>query len=112
MENTRIFASHALIREGTDLYVIHKYITLIMEINMDTGEIIDCCVPMYCRLHNDFVTRIIKGKNIIQVEDIMLELDERMHTLSKRSLITAIKGLYNQYTVEKKRQESANIKEA
>ncbi|MBP2650478.1 MAG: hypothetical protein H6Q74_1303 [Firmicutes bacterium] len=101
MGKTRIFASHALIREGTDLYVIHKYITLVLEIALDTGDIMDCCVPMYCRLHNDFITKIIKGRNMDDVDVVMKELDERVHTLSKRALLTAFKGLYNQYSVEK-----------
>lgn len=103
MGKTRIFASHALIREGTDLYVIHKYITLVIELIMEDGEIVDCCVPMYCSLHNEFITKIIKGRNISDIDNIMRELDERVHTISKRALLTALKGLYNQYSVEKKR---------
>lgn len=102
MNSTHIFAAHAQVPSGTDLYERYKYMTVVVEVKIDSGVIVNCCVPVYCKLHNDFVVAILKGKSLdVDKEAIIEEIDERTHTLSKRALITAIQGLYNQYTMTK-----------
>lgn len=108
MKNTYLFSSNAILRSGTDIYETYKYVTVVAEIDFNSGEIIDCDFPTYCRNTSEFVADIMKGKSITQVDSIIKEIDTRMHTLSKRALITAIQGLYNRYLIVKKQKEGKN----
>ena len=105
--NTHIFAGHAQLPEGTDIYQIYKYVSIVMEIDMDSGKIVDCMMPVYCRLTNDYVTKIIIGKFIDKdIDAIIDQIEKKMHTLSKRALITSIQTIHNRYSVVKKNSQS------
>jgi hypothetical protein len=105
MMNTHIFAAHAQLPVGTDLHERFKVLTLVVIVDIDSSEIIDCVVPMYCKLHNDFVANILRGKHLDRDKGAIIEeIDERIHTLSKRALITTIQALHNNYIMVMKTQ--------
>lgn len=100
---THLFAAHAQLPVGTDLHERYKVLTIIVKVDIASGEILNCVVPAYCQLHNDFVAEILRGKFLgTDKEAIIEEIDERVHTLSKRALITSIQGLQNNYIMVKK----------
>lgn len=108
--NTHIFAAHAQLPVGTDLQERFKVLTLVVVVDIDSGKIIDCVVPMYCKLHNDFVANILRGKCLDNDKgSIIEEIDERIHTVSKRALITTIQGLHNNYIMVKKAQREKKL---
>ncbi|MBP2650465.1 MAG: hypothetical protein H6Q74_1290 [Firmicutes bacterium] len=101
MENNHIFAAHAQVPQGTDIYEVHKFITIVMDVDMKTGEITDSSVPMYCQLTSNFILNCIRGKSLETPEVIIKEIEERVHTSTKRALITAMKEICSRYSVEK-----------
>ena len=104
METTHFFASHAQVPEGSDLYLNYKYLTIMAEIDMANGVIIDLTVVPYCRQHNDFVARIVKGKSLdCDLEFIIKQIEIRTHTLTNRALINALRVLHNRYLAAKKK---------
>jgi hypothetical protein len=103
MKKTHVFAAHAQVPAGTDIYEKHKYLSVVVTVDIDSGEIIDCCIPMYCVMHNDFIREIVIGRSLHTEKELIIEeVDERVHTFSKRALITAIQGLYNHYVMTRK----------
>jgi hypothetical protein len=103
MKNTYIFSGHAQLPEGTDIYETYKSVSVVAEIDMVSGKIVNCSVPVYFKGNSDFVAAIMCGKSIdTDLEVIISEIDERFHTLSKRALITAIQAVYNRYCIAKK----------
>jgi hypothetical protein len=103
MSKTHIFAAHAQVPAGTDLYERHKYLSLVVTVNLISGEIVDCCIPMYCALHDGFIREILIGKSLQNDKQLIIEeVDARVHTFSKRALITAIQGVYNHYIMTRK----------
>lgn len=98
MSKTSIFSAHAHLPTGSDIYENHKYITVIMEVDVTNGDVLACSVPIYCTENSNFVSEIITGRNLERdLESIIEEIEERMHVLSKWALITAIKTLQNKY---------------
>jgi len=111
MGKTYIFAGHAQLPEGTDIYENFKYVTVVAEVDMENGMIVNCSVPIYCQESSDFVTSFLKGRSLeTDVDAIIAEIDERMHTMSKRALINALQAIVNRYNVAKKNVVVRKIK--
>ncbi len=101
--NEHIFSSQAQVPSDTDIYQRHKFICIIVRVDIESGIIPDCHVPMYTHIQNDFVKETIIGKSLYSEKElIMKEIDELMHTPSKRALISAIQGVYNNFVMTKK----------
>jgi len=109
--NTHIFSGHAQLPEGTNLSVNHKLAAIVMEIDMDSGLILDSSVPIYCDLHSSVISEIVCGKNIDKDFSLIVdEINERVHSLSTRALITSLQVIYNRYllvTQDLKKKRSA-----
>lgn len=100
--NTHIFSGHAQLPEGTNLSVNHKLATVVMEIDMDTGQIVDSAIPIYCDLHSDVISEIVCGKSIdSDIYSIIKEINERVHSLSTKALISSLQVIYNRYILVK-----------
>ncbi|MBP2645691.1 MAG: hypothetical protein H6Q75_1131 [Firmicutes bacterium] len=110
MENSHIFAAHAQVPQGTDLFEVHKFITVVADVDMNNGEILDAMIPMYCQLTNDFIVKMIIGKSLERPEEIVAAVEERFHTSTKRALITALKDIFSRYGIEKAKLQNRENK--
>ncbi|TWH49213.1 DUF3870 domain-containing protein [Sporomusa sp. KB1] len=100
--NLQLFAANAQLPEGTDLFEIFKYVSLVLTVDVDSGEILQCSIPVYCQQGNEFISDIMKGKSLEKdVNIIIAEVEERIHMSSKRALITAIQMIQNRYMMTK-----------
>ncbi len=105
--NAHIFSGHAQLPEGTNLAVIHRYATVVMKIDMDNGKILDCNVPIYCDLHNEFILEIIRGRSVAtDLNDIIDEINERIHSLSNKALVSSLQVIHNRYQMVAKSLEA------
>ncbi len=97
-----IFSGHAQLPNGSDLYESMKFLSVLMTVDMDTGTIIKSTVPLYCPLHSEFVENIMNGKSLDDdLDKIFKEIDKKIHTQTRRALITAIQTLHNRYIIVK-----------
>lgn len=104
--NKYFFAGQAQMPAGTDVYEQYKYLTILMTVDMDTGQILNCVVPIYCDIHNEFLSEILTGKSLdTDFRAIVEQIEKTVHTQTKRSLITALQVLYNRYCIVKKRMK-------
>ncbi|MDR3333099.1 MAG: DUF3870 domain-containing protein [Synergistaceae bacterium] len=102
-----LFSGMALLPEKTDLSH-HKYLTIIMEIDLSDGMVKNCDIPIYSGMHKDFVSGIFVGKSLdVGYEYFSKEIDERIHSITKNTLMQAFQSLYNRYiTVRKSKRGS------
>jgi len=109
---THIFSGNAQLPGGTNLAFNHKLASVILEIDMDNGQIVDCSVPIYCDLHSDVISEIVCGKSIENdFPGIIDEINERVHSISTKSLITSLQVVYNRYIlVRENMKEKVNSK--
>jgi hypothetical protein len=100
MKKVHIFSGHAQLPAGTDLYEMYRYATIVLKIDMQSGEVVDCMIPNYCSMHNDFVAAIIRGKVLDRdIAGIIEEIEETVHSLSTRALISALQVSFNKYAM-------------
>jgi len=97
---THIYSAHSQLPAGSDIYENYKYLSLIVVIDVDNGEIVDCVVPTYCEISNQFVCNILRGRRLEELESIIKDISKRFHVMSKRSLITALQMVYNRYKMQ------------
>lgn len=98
-----LFSAHAQVPTETDISQRHKFVCIIVRVDIEAGTITDCHVPMYTQIQNDFVKEIIIGKSLYtEKELIMREIDDLMHTPSKRALLSAFQGVYNNFILTRK----------
>jgi hypothetical protein len=103
MGREHIFSAQAQVPTETDISQRHKFVCIIVTVDIDSGEIIDCHVPMYCDIQNTFVKKILAGKSLSDDKEVIIrDIDERMHTPSKRALISAVQGVYNHFILTRK----------
>ena len=95
MGETYLFSQQAQFPEESSLYKMHVSLT------MESGDIVDCQVPMYCQLNNEFIANILLGNSLDNPDEIVAVLERRVQTLSKRAFITAFKGIIKRYIQEK-----------
>ena len=104
MKTTHIFSGHAQLPAGTDLYEKHKYAAVLVEIDMQTGMIVNCDVPIFCQMANEFMSDILKGRSIDRdIDEIIDNIEKRLHTLSKKAVITSLQVIHNRYKAIRKR---------
>ncbi|MBP2643183.1 MAG: hypothetical protein H6Q67_1070 [Firmicutes bacterium] len=100
---TLLFSAHTQLPEGTDLHQTYRYVSVILKVNSENGQIIDCAVPIYCQLTADFIAEIIRGKSIeTDLPLIIKEMEERLFTGSRRALISALQMIRDRYMMAKK----------
>jgi hypothetical protein len=103
MGRQHIFSGHAPVPSETNISERHRFVCIIVKCDIETGEIIDCRVPMYTPIQDDFVKEIMVGKSLCSDKEwILREIDELMHTPSKRALISAIQGVCNNFALTRK----------
>lgn len=100
-----IFAGHAQLPNGTDVYESYKFISVLMIVDIDTGTILDSDISIYNPMHKNFIVEILKGKSLdTDLEKIFKEIERTVHTPTRRALINAIQTLHNRYIIVKRNQ--------
>ncbi|MBP2636298.1 MAG: hypothetical protein H6Q72_2205 [Firmicutes bacterium] len=103
MNYIHIFSGNAQLAEGSDIHETYKYITVVAKIDVRNGEVVDCDVPVFCEGSSAFIAEILIGKNIAEdLDEVIDEIETRMHSLSKWALITAIQTMHNRYIMYKR----------
>ncbi|MDR1193635.1 MAG: DUF3870 domain-containing protein [Peptococcaceae bacterium] len=106
-QKSYLFSGMALLPEKTDLSR-HRYLTIIMEIDLADGMIKNCDVPIYSGIHKEFIANIFVGKSLDSgYEGFAREIDERVHSITKNTLLQAFQSLYNRYiTTRRSKRDS------
>lgn len=98
-----MFSAQAQVPSETDISQRHKFVCIIVTVDIDSGDILDCHVPMYCDIQNSFVKKTLIGKSLYTDKELIIrDIDDRMHTPSKRALISALQGVYNHFILTRK----------
>lgn len=91
-DNRRVIISgHAIAPQGTVLYETKKLITVVLELDWESGTILDAETTFMTALCNDFFNSLIVNKKLPdQFEQIRDQIQRDMHVDSKKALIKAL----------------------
>jgi len=113
-ENSRrrvVVSGHAIAPQGTVLYETKKMITMVLEIDWETGIILNAETTFMTSLCNNFFKEIVLGKNIPDDIDMIKERVQRdMNVDSKKALLKAFSVVSERFQLAKM-NEFAQLKE-
>ena len=96
--NTMFFAGKARPAEGVTAEKLYGMVTVGLEIDMDTGEILDADCTLSTEVAKRFFNQIIIGYNLSQGMDPLLErIKARYHGDVGKALGAALKAIYRDY---------------
>lgn len=86
-----IVSGHAIAPKGTVLYERNKLVTVALEIDWETGIVLNAETTFITSICNDFIKRLIIGKSILTDYDyVRKEINDNFNVDSKKSLIKAL----------------------
>ena len=104
-----LFSGMALLPEKTDLSR-HKYLTIIMEIDLLDGTVKNCDVPIYSDMHKNFISSLFVGQSLDKgYEYFAKDIAERIHSITKNTLTQAFQSLYNRYIMVRKSKRDCGV---
>lgn len=81
------------------------FVGLILDKNTDI--ILDITCNAISDITNDFIKTILVGKNLVKdLNEIILEIDERFLGTAQKALIVALKDCFNKYSVYKQKNNN------
>lgn len=86
-----IVSGHAIAPKGTVLYERNKLITVVLELDWETGTVLDAETTFMTKLANDFLKKSIIGKSIMtDFDSIRNQINDNINVDSKKSLLKAL----------------------
>lgn len=85
-------ATTAQIGQQNPIHAVHEMICLILVVDRDSGEIVDCDINTVCDLTRQFIRAMFIGKNLIHgVEEIRTCIQASYLGASAKAMVTAAK---------------------
>ena len=85
-----LVAGFAQLPKGTPLFELQKTIGCILVIDTDNDTIIDATFTFLQELTNDFIRALIRGKSLENIDDIILDLENRFVVQPQKAVIQAL----------------------
>lgn len=100
-----IVTGHAMAPKGTVLYERNKLISIAVEIDWESGEILNVDSTFATALCNDFLRYLLVGKNLLKEEDkIIKEIENNFIVTSQKSLLKALEIAGERYRLLRTKQ--------
>ncbi len=101
--NYVLVAGFAQLPKGTPLFELQKSLGCILVIDTETDTIINATFTFLQTLTNDFISSLIRGKSLEDIEDIVLDIENRFIVPPQKAVIQAL------IAAKKKYQEKNNL---
>ncbi|WP_083476569.1 DUF3870 domain-containing protein [Moorella stamsii] len=96
-----IVTGHAMAPKGTVLYERNKLISVAVEIDWESGEILNVDSTFATSLCNNFLRYLLVGKNILEKDKIRKEIEDNFLVTSQKSLLKALEMVRERYCLLK-----------
>lgn len=88
----------AQVGQQNPIHVVHEMICLILVVDRESGQILDCDINTVCELTRQFVRAMYVGKNLnTGVEEIRTCIQESYLGASAKAMVTATKLARGRY---------------
>lgn len=95
---TYLFVGNAALPKGTAAYEQFKIMDAVLEIDWESGVVVDAAFSLITALANNFLVRLVKGHCVIDsTESVRSAIEERYHLASQRAIIQAIEIACQKY---------------
>ena len=98
IDNTVLFSGVAKVPQNAPYYSQKQEISWIIEVDMETGTIVNCEFGKLKALSNDFLRRMIVGYRIHEgMDPLYKEIRRRCNMIMKNSIIKTLDICYHKY---------------
>lgn len=98
LDKTMVFVGYARVPEGTTARELYQLIGLALEVDMESGRVVDASCTLAVPLAEQFVRRLIVGRELgREFEGIVREIEERYHGPTQRAIVTALKAAHERF---------------
>ncbi|MDA8228074.1 MAG: DUF3870 domain-containing protein [Desulfitobacterium hafniense] len=88
---TLVVTGHAVAPKGTVLHERNKLMTVALELDWESGEILDADTTFITRLCKDYLKNLLQGKKILLDQDnIRNQIETTFHVDSQKALLKAL----------------------
>ena len=101
-DNYVLVAGFAQLPKGTPLFELQKTIGCILVVDTENDTIINATFTFLQKLTNDFISALIRGKSLENIDDIILDIENRFIVPPQKAVIQAL------IQAKKKYQEKNN----
>ncbi|QGP90996.1 hypothetical protein MGLY_03190 [Neomoorella glycerini] len=93
-----LFSGKAQVPKLTTAYETVKVVTVVLEIDWDSEQIINADFSLYSSVSVEFLRNIVKGYNLKGgLDSLLAEVKSRFHAFSQGAVIQALQIAYERY---------------
>jgi len=98
VKKTLFIAGYAKLPSNITANNLYDVLACAVEVEKETGVIVDADCTLATELSRDFIKRLLKGYDLLNDFDtIISQIEERYHGNANKALITAIKKIKDKY---------------
>ncbi len=95
---TLFIAGYAHLPHDITAYQLYRVLGLFLEVDEETGIIVDVETSLTSRLAQRILKECIKGKSLLtELDEIKAEICHRYHGEAKKAVIAALKSAYQRF---------------
>lgn len=95
---TIFISGHAKLPAGITATELYKIVTIVLEVEPESGTIVAADCTLATALGRDFVSRLFVGKNLTtDVDTIIQSIENRFLGNARKALITATRVIYEKF---------------
>jgi len=107
IENTVLVTAYAPAPRGTTMYEVHRYAGVVMEIDLETNQIVNAEFTFITNLAKDFFVRLVQGYNLEDgIDQLAEKIRKRYYAPSVEAVIACLKVGFQRYFDLKKQYYS------
>lgn len=96
--NTHIFSGHIQLPEGMCFFSDNQIASIVMEIDMCSGQIVNCSLPENCCSHDESIEQAVRGKKIdTDFSRLVESIVDRVHGILKPSFMQSLNEILTCY---------------
>ena len=95
--DTLLFIGNSRTPENCTVHGSNKVVGLVLEIERETGEIVNVETTLITQLARDFIYKILINQNINDVDNLSEKIQDRFLASTKRSIIKCLFLCHNRY---------------
>ncbi|MBI2914760.1 MAG: DUF3870 domain-containing protein [Firmicutes bacterium] len=94
---TVLVGGYARLPAGLTAAEMFKVVGVGAEIDFHTAEVLEVDCTLVTGTAKRFFASILLGRNLLEIDDILVEIEERYHGNAQKALIAAVKAVHDRY---------------
>ncbi|MEX2460775.1 MAG: DUF3870 domain-containing protein [Paenibacillaceae bacterium] len=96
--NSALVTGYSKAPQGTSMYEVYKHAGIVLEIDLETNQIVNAEFTFIAQLTRDYFKRLMVGYNLSDgLDPLILRIQEHYFAPSQQSIIVALQSAVQRY---------------